>query len=254
MRGGRFESGLSARVDGVFFGPTYTFETPFLGAQAALSLTGIAGRSEASVDATLTGPRGNTISGERSDARTAFGDLYPQFTLKWNQGVHNFLAYGTGGIPVGAYNPNRLANLGTGHAAIDGGGGYTYFDPKSELEFSAVLGFTYNFENPDTEYRNGIDMHLDWGASYFINERLHVGAVGYLYNQITGDSGEGARLGDFKSRVAGVGPQIGYMFRIGERINAYLNVKAYGEFAAQNRPEGWNAWVTLSFSLAQPGR
>jgi hypothetical protein len=218
LRGGRFEAGVSARADAVFFGPSYTFATPFLGAQASLSLLGVAGHIDASVDATLTGPRGNAISGQRSDARTVFGDLYPQLTLKRNRDVHNVLTYLTGNIPIGAYNPRRLANLGIGHGAIDAGGGYTYLNPRTGLEFSAVLGFTYNFENPDTKYKNGIDAHLDWGASYFVAKPVHVGLVGYLYNQITDDSGPGATLGGFRSRVAGIGPQVGYMFSLGERV------------------------------------
>jgi len=31
------------------------------------------------------------------------------------------MIYGTGDIPVGDYDQNRLANLGLGHGAIDGG-------------------------------------------------------------------------------------------------------------------------------------
>ena len=36
-------------------------------------------------------------------------------------GVNNYMVYGTGDIPVGDYNSARLANLGLGHGAIDGG-------------------------------------------------------------------------------------------------------------------------------------
>ena len=32
-------------------------------------------------------------------------------------------------------------------------------------------------------------------------------------------------------------------------MQGYLNLKGYYEFAAANRPDGWNAWLTLSFSL-----
>jgi hypothetical protein len=32
----------------------------------------------------------------------------------------------------------------------------------------------------------------------------------------------------------------------------YLNLKAYMEFDAQDRPSGWNAWATLSFSPSAP--
>jgi hypothetical protein len=60
--------------------------------------------------------------------------------------------------------------------------------------------------------KNGIDAHLDWGASQFLSASLQVGAVGYVYDQLTGDSGSGAKLGPFESRVIGIGPQVGYLF------------------------------------------
>jgi hypothetical protein len=31
-----------------------------------------------------------------------------------------------------------------------------------------------------------------------------------------------------------------------------VNVKAYWEFGAQNRPDGWNAWLTFALSPAAP--
>ena len=161
------------------------------------------------------------------------------------------MTYVTGDIPVGAYDPNRLANLGIGHGAIDGGAGYTYFNPHTGHEFSAVGGFTYNFKNTDTDYKNGIDFHLDMGASQFLSKQLMVGLVGYVYQQVTGDSGSGDRLGPFKSRVFGVGPQIGYLFPIGDH-QGYLNLKGYKEFGAEHRPEGWNVWLTFAISPAPP--
>jgi hypothetical protein len=99
-------------------------------------------------------------------------------------GVHNVMTYITGDIPVGAYEPQRLANLGIGHAAIDGGAGYTYFNPQTGHELSAVGGLTYNFKNPDTDYRNGVDFHLDMGASQFLSKQVMVGLVGYAYQQL----------------------------------------------------------------------
>ena len=251
-RGGRVDLGLQGRGDLVAFGPSYSFETPFLGAQLSLSVLGIAGRNEGTVEATLTGPNGRTISGSRTEAFTGFGDIFPQAALKWNDGVHNYLTYVTGNIPVGAYDPDRLANLGLGHGAIDAGGGYTYFNPQTGTEASAVLGFTYNFENPDTNYQNGIDAHIDWGAAQFLNKHVFVGAVGYYFQQLTADSGDGATLGDFKSRVAGIGPQVGLLFPIGDRAEGALSLKAYWEFAAQNRPEGWNVWASFAISPAPP--
>lgn len=251
-RGGAVVAGLNGQGDLALFGPTYVFATPFLGAQASVSLLGIAGRSQASVDATLTGPLGNTISGSRTDAVTGVGDVVPQFALKWNQGVNNFMWYGTGDVPVGDYQRRRLANLGIGHGAIDSGFGYTYFNPQTGNEFSATLGATYNFKNTYTQYQNGIDSHLDWGASHFVTKQIQIGLVGYVFQQLTGDSGSGAVLGPFKSRVAAVGPQIGYLFPIEDK-QGYVNLKGYKEFAAENRPEGWNVWLTFQISNAAPG-
>lgn len=250
-RGGAVVAGLNGQADLALFGPTYTFATPFLGAQAAVSLLGIAGRNQASINATLTGPLGNSISGTKTDSITDFGDVVPQFTLKWNQGVNNFMWYGTGDAPVGSYQKGRLANLGIGHGAIDSGFGYTYFNPQSGNEFSATLGATYNFKNTTTQYQNGVDFHVDLGASHFVTKQWMVGLVGYYFQQLTSDSGSGAVLGDFKSRVAGIGPQIGYLFPI-SGMQGYVNVKAFKEFASENRPEGWNVWLTFQLSPATP--
>jgi len=110
-------------------------------------------------------------------------------------------------------------------------------------------GLTYNFINPATQYLNGIDAHLDWAISPYLTDKLHIGAVGYVYNQLTADSGAGATLGDFKSRVIGIGPQLGLFFPVGN-LEGYLNLRGYQEFDARNRLEGWTAYVT--FSLGAP--
>ena len=115
------------------------------------------------------------------------------------------MAYLTGDIPVGSYDPNRLSNIGIGHGAIDGGGAYTYLNEKTGTEASATLGFTKNFENTSTDYTNGTDAHLDLGAAQFLNEQFFVGVVGYYYQQLTADTGQLAILGPNELRTRGVG-------------------------------------------------
>ena len=245
---------LSGQGDIVFLAPTYTFAQPFLGGQLSATLASVYGRNAASIAGTLTasvGPLTTTFAGMREDALVSAGDLYPTIKLKWNNGVHNYMVYGAGDIPVGAYDPNRLANLGIGHGAVDVGGGYTYFNPATGNEFSGVGGFTYNFLNPDTNYQSGVDFHFDWGTSHFMSKQLFVGFVGYAYQQITDDFGQPPILGGFRSRVFGLGPQIGYIFPIGDN-QAFLGLKGYREFAAENRPSGWNTWLTFSISEAAP--
>jgi hypothetical protein len=249
---GSVTAGLNARADVLVQGITYTSPMPVLGGQASFSVLGAPGNVGVGIDASLTGPRGNTISGSAADTRTTFTDVFYQGALKWNQGVNNEMVYITGNIPSGTYDPNRLANLSFGFVAYDVGAGYTYLDPKTGHEFSVVGGLTYSLMNPDLQYQNGIDFHLDWGASQFIGKNFLVGAAGYYFQQLTADSGPGATLGAFKGRVLGIGPQVGFIFPVSEGYQGYLNVKAYKDFAAENRPEGWTAWVTLAISPAAP--
>ena len=253
MRGGRVEAGLTTNSNYIMVTPSYAFETPVLGGQFGFGVTGLYGNYNSTVEATLTGPGGTSIYGTSFDSMTAFGDIFPTATLKWAQGVNNFMTYVTANFPVGAYDPARNATVGLGRWAIDGGGGYTYFDEDKGHELSAVLGFTYNFMNPSTEYQSGINMHLELSASQYLTERFLLGLTGYFYQQITPDSGPGATLGPFMSRVAGAGPQLGYDFNFGSR-SASLSARGYYEFAAQNRPEGWNAWLTLVVNLGPAGR
>jgi hypothetical protein len=243
---------VNAKVDVVIPYLNYVFASKVFGGQLTVGMFSFVGNNSGGLDGTLTlasGPLAITRQGTLGQTTFGYGDLYPIASLRWNDGFHNWMVYGTGDIPVGEYNPSSLANLGIGHGAADFGGGYTYFNPMTGHEISAVTGVTYNLINPSTNYQNGMDWHLDWGASQFITKQIQVGAVGYFYEQLTPDSGPGDHLGAFESGVIGVGPQVGFIIPAGS-LQAYVNVKAYYEFDGHERPSGWNTWLTLSFSPA----
>jgi hypothetical protein len=245
--------GLTDHADVLVQGLTYTSALPVLGGQAAFTVLGAPGNVGVGVGATLTGPLGNTVSGVRTDNRTSVADVFYQGTLKWNQGVNNEMVYIQGNIPSGTYDANRLANLSLGFPAIDVGGGYTYFDPKAGNEFSVVGGLTYSFPNADLQYQNGIDFHIDWGASKFLTKTFQVGIVGYYFQQITDDRGPGAVLGGFRGMTVGIGPQVGFIFpNLFEGYQGYLNLKAYKDLEVQNRPQGWSTWATFSIAPEVP--
>ena len=82
--------------------PTYAFATPVLGGQLALSMASAIGRVQASVDDVAY------------DRQQGYNDVLPSATLRWNSGVNNYLAYAQGEIPIGTYDPLRLANFGMG--------------------------------------------------------------------------------------------------------------------------------------------
>jgi hypothetical protein len=257
---------VSSQADLGFMVLSYVLPTPVLGGQASFALLGAYGRVDTSLGAQLSGtlsgtattpagPISGSVAFSRSDTINdlfwGFGDVVPQFSLRWNAGVNNYMVYVTGDVPVGAYDPSRLSNTGIGHGAVDGGLGYTYFNPKTGQELSGVLGFTSNMTNHSTQYRNGTDIHFDWAASQFLTKQFQIGLVGYVYNQAGCDSGSGDSVGCFQSRVVGVGPQIGFVIPISSTTQGYLNFKGYKEFDNANRADGWNAWVTFVLSPAQ---
>ena len=252
VRGGGIEAGLNARIDFQYLYPAYVFATPVLGGQASLGMGALVGPNTTSALATVTGPGGNSLAGSRSGSVFGVGDLYPTGSLRWNSGRqqrHDLSHRRHSGRPLQCAATGKSRHWA--RRGRRGCGGCTYFDPQTGHEFSAVIGATYNLMNPATQYKNGIDGHLDWGAAQFLSASLEVGAVGYVYDQLTGDSGSGAKLGPFELRVIGIGPQVCYLFPIGG-MQGYVNLKIYDEFDARNRPSGWNAWLTLSISPMAP--
>jgi len=135
-----------------------------------------------------------------------------------------------------------------GHTAIDVGGAYTYLNNTGGFETSATLGFTYNGMNTSTNYQSGVDSHLDWAVSQFLSQNWQVGLVGYVYYQLTADSGSGDHVGSFKSRVASIGAEVGYAFTAAG-LPWYANLRGYKEFWAENRLEGYAVFATLSIPL-----
>ena len=98
---------VSARADIGFFAPTYVFATPFLGGQASVSVLAAYGQNSTALNGTIAGTIGpipftRTIG--LSQTTDGLGDLVPQFALRWNAGVNNYMAYITGDIPVGLYH------------------------------------------------------------------------------------------------------------------------------------------------------
>ncbi len=86
-----------------------------------------------------------------------------------------------------------------------------------------------------------------------LGEVLHQGPLdvelGYHYQQVTGDSGAGARLGGFEGRVTGLGPDVTYMFLCG-KIPVSTEVKYFHEFDVENRLQGDAGLVTVSLPLS----
>ncbi len=189
----------------------------------------------------FTGPLGLRTFGpfnfRTGDTNLAPGDTaFAPLILGWNAGnFHwNFSLFGF--APTGDYSKRQLANTSLNHWAIMNRIAATYFNPKTGWQINGAAIYSVNFENPATDYETGDILNLD-GAIVKNFGRWGMGVVGYAMIQTTPDSGAGARLGSFESRVYGVGPILTYM--LGDPRNPLTFIaKYYEEFDAKNTFEG----------------
>ncbi len=132
--------------------------------------------------------------------------------------------------------------------AVDLFGTITWLDPALGVDLSAAAGFMFNQTNTATNYKSGDEFHLEWAATKYLTKEFTIGLVGYYYQQLTPDSGTGARLGSFEGRVVALGGSIGYTFEVG-KLPISTRLKIYREFAVQNRFEGTAGFFSVSLPI-----
>jgi hypothetical protein len=89
---------------------------------------------------------------------------------------------------------------------------------------------------------------VEGAVSKYLSKDFSIGPSAYFYDQLTGDSGSGDKLGSFEGRVAALGGVIGYNFVV-DKIPISTSIKVYREFDVQNRLEGTAGWFTVSIPL-----
>jgi hypothetical protein len=231
---------------------TRVTDTQLGNARLALGMVIPFGHVEVNADATALTPGGTALGAGLSDEVTAFGDPAVAASLGWRHRDGDLFrawnVYSSLFIPVGSYQEGRLANMGANRWGLDVGTAFTMGNFKKGREFSGVLGFTFNDENPDTEYTTGTEVHLELTYKQHLKSGFSAGLVGYYYQQLTADSGGPEILGDFKGRVAAIGPEAAYQFKAaGRTMN--LDLRWYHEFNANNRVEGDGVFLTFSTPL-----
>ena len=176
------------------------------------------------------------------------GDPFLVGSIGWHAGnLHWTTGVGVN-IPVGDYQERVLANVAFHHWAADLYGSATWLDKTTGRELSGSLGVTFNGNQPRNQLPTGTELHLDFAAIQHLPGGWSVGLVGYHYNQLTGDSGAGARLGAFKGRVTALGGTLGYTFKLADR-DISTSVRVFREFDVQNRLEGTTAYFTVALPL-----
>ncbi len=239
--------------------PTVLWVTPHkvLGGNLGVGVLAPVGWQDVSADinalATLNFPvLGITLqrSGRLSlnDETFNFGDPLALALIGWHQGNWHWNVQGLLNVPIGAYNRDDLANMGFHRWAFDATGAATWLDLTTGREASAAAGFTFNGENPDTDYTTGTEFHAEFALMQHLSKAFSIGIAGYHYQQVSGDSGSGARLGSFKGRVTALGPNIDYSFKLGA-LPVSTSLRWFHEFDVKNRLEGDSAFLNFTIPL-----
>jgi hypothetical protein len=251
--GGSLAVGLDADI--FLTMPTAIWVTPadILGGDFALTGTFVLGNADLDASATLAIPALGTATASLSDERWAVGDPVFGAMVGWHAKHLDTLVSTSLNIPVGNYDAGRLANISLNRVALDVTGAATWLDPEIAVELSGAAGVTFNGENDKTDYETGTEFHIEVAAAYHFSPSFSVGVNGYHYQQISGDSGPGAALGDFKGRVTAFGPTVSANFQLGP-LPVFTNFRYFHEFNVENRLEGESLWLTITIPLWAPSQ
>jgi len=137
--------------------------------------------------------------------------------LNWANGNSHFTLMPGITVPTGKYDVNDALNTGRDYWSFDLAGTYTWFDPKTGIDFSLTPGLMFNATNPATGYRTGDEFHVDWVLGKVLSERFGVGFAGYYYQQLESDSGP--LIGPFtassiQANGVGIGPAVLFNFKV----------------------------------------
>jgi hypothetical protein len=235
----------------------YTFRPTILGAHytIALAIPYVWLDVEAKVSlnprllASVIGNRSRTVQDGANGVRDMF--LIPA-ALNWTFGDLQVNPQIFVVAPTGDYQKGQLANPGKNHWMFDTLVGLSYLSHKTGTEFTMFGGFAVSTKNPDTNYRNGDVFHLEGTLQQYLplskQTLLGIGANGFYYQQVTGDSGSGAVLGDFEGTDVGVGPVV-TLIHTSSKYNFSAQVKWLPELDTNNRLNGNWVWFTLGLQF-----
>ncbi|MBX9907366.1 MAG: transporter [Beijerinckiaceae bacterium] len=242
-----FEGGSilgSARVRANVAMPTFLLVTPveLLGGRLGVSLTAPYG------DVAVRG----TIGPLRlADSVTTFADPSVSAFLGWRRDDFHWQLGLTGFLPIGDYRRGELANVAKHRGAVDLFGTLSWIEPTIGIDVSNTLGVTLNRENRATRYRSGTELHWEWSVAKTFANGFSFGPAGYVYQQLSDDTGAGAALGAFKGRVWAVGAGLGYSFKLGA-LPVTARLRYFHEVESRRRLKGDSVFLSVGFPLWVP--
>lgn len=186
---------------------------------------------------------GATVNGN-SQTKSGLGDMTFGPALGWNlsDNLHLVAALDVN-APTGQYNQSDLINLGRNYWNMEPVLAISYIQPHG-LNADLKLMYDINGSNQATHYRSGQELHADYALGWGFGQWV-AGVGGYVYQQVTDDSGPGAPENGNRGRAVAIGPS----FKYDNGKGWFITAKYQKEFLVENRPRGggWNIKLNFPF-------
>lgn len=165
--------------------------------------------------------------------KTGLGDVVFGPAIGWHHSpnLHTVAALDIF-APTGSYSKTEAVNIGRNYWATHLLGGVSWIDP-SGWNADAKVMYGINGKNKDTDYKSGNEFIVDYALGWGFGNGLTAGVGGYIYRQVSDDSGSGATLPN-RGRANAIGPSLKYDSGKGWFITA----KYQAESSVRNRAAG----------------
>lgn len=156
-------------------------------------------------------------------------------------------------LPTGSYDKNDIINLGNNYYTVQGVLAVTYMDPNG-FNADVRLMYDYNFENHDTHYKSGEELHADYTLGWGLGNGWVAGIGGHVYTQISDDRCSASNCAAAaqvdatdgnRGRSFSIGPAVQYASKDGWLFSA----KWQNESGVRNRAEGQTYWLKFTTPL-----
>jgi hypothetical protein len=258
---------LSYMSGKTFLGATIggTVLVPLLNKKISTSVTGVSTTtSDSPADAATTAylqsavntaatASATTAAAGNSNSAGGIGDVEISPILRWSTDTSQTLFIMTVVTPTGDYEASRAANPSAGKFwTIRPAVQYSYIGDGWDVAGRAA--YSYNTTNTESHYRTGNYVNVDFALMKSLGDSTRLGLAGYAVDQVTRDTRKDtptdtiiqARQAvtlDEKGHVYGIGPEFAYIHGAGDFL---IDGRLMKEFAAEYRPKGFTAFLTLS--------
>jgi hypothetical protein len=210
----------------------YVPERKVFGGNLGLGVTIPVGHVDVAADVTI-----GAVTAAASTEGWGLGDIVPRAQLGWQSGDFAHTVYLQVVTPTGFWKRGFEPIIGFHRPGIDTGWAFTWEHKPSKLQFNGTAGFTFNFENTETNYKSGNEFHWEWAIGREVTKGLVLGIVGYDYRQLEHDSGPTAFASTIKGQVDAIGAGLSYTTLI-DKTPFIFNLRHYQEFNGKDRFEG----------------